>query len=156
MALGLCSVPDESKVAAGSRVSRQWQSAIDREVGRRIWYCLVRLESPLPVRPYSPPQLELDWLYSMEYGFLYIISPEVNQSSEPANIHDADLKDDELVVELPSSTYTEMSYFRQRLRILYPFRSIVQKARHAGRMHYAFILECVSCGCKSLTLQGEP
>lgn len=120
MALGLCNVPDEAKIISGElhRIPQRWQSTIDREVARRVWYCL----------------LELDWLFSMEYGFLYTISPEIHQTTEPANVNDADIKDNEPVVSLPLDTYTDMSYFLQRLRLFYPFMSVVQKARKAGRM----------------------
>lgn len=34
-----------------------------------------------------------------------------------------------------------MSYFLQRLKLFYPFQKVVQKARKAGRMRYAFVIE---------------
>ena len=79
----------------------------------------------------------------MEYGFLYLISPEIHHTTEPANANDSDIKADEPVVSMPTNTHTEMSYFLQRLKIFYPFQGVVQKARKAGRMRYAFIIEWV-------------
>jgi hypothetical protein len=127
MALGLANVPDETKIISGQikRIPPRWRSTIDREVARRVWYCL----------------LELDWLFSMEYGFLYLISPEIHQTTEPANINDVDIKEDEPVVSLPRETYTDMSYFLQRLKLFYPFQKIVSKARKVGRMRYSFVIE---------------
>ncbi|WWC64317.1 uncharacterized protein I303_106927 [Kwoniella dejecticola CBS 10117] len=126
MALGLAQIPDEGKIiASGSaeKVAPRWRSAIQREVGRRVWYCL----------------LELDWLFAMEHDYLYIISPEINQTSEPANIEDVDLKDDGLVFSRPTATHTGMTHFLQRLRILYPLQGVVTNVKRAGRMHYRFI-----------------
>lgn len=127
MALGFGSVPDEQKIINGEvkRIPHRWRSTIDREVARRVWYCL----------------LELDWLFSMEYGFVYLISPEIHQTTEPANINDVDIKPDEPVVSLPPDQYTDMSYFLQRLKLFYPFQGVVLKARKAGRMRYAFVQE---------------
>lgn len=139
MALGLASVPDEAKILNREmkRIPSRWRSTIDREVARRVWYCL----------------LELDQLFAIEYGFLYLISPEISQTTEPANINDADIKADQPVVSLPRDTYTvslprlvttdkqEMSYFLQRLKLFYPFQGVVQKARRAGRMRYGFVVE---------------
>lgn len=93
MALGLASVPDEQKIIDGQTMSRlpsRWKSAVDREVGRRVWYCL----------------LELDQLFAIEYGFLYLISPEISQTGEPANINDVDIKEDQPVVSRPRDQYT--------------------------------------------------
>lgn len=95
MALGLASVPDEAKIISREikRIPTRWRSAIDREVARRVWYCL----------------LELDQLFAIEYGFLYLISPEISQTTEPANVNDADIKPDQPVVSLPLDTYTVSS-----------------------------------------------
>lgn len=43
MAMGLAEIPDESKVAAmgTQHVLPRWRSAVDREVGRRVWFNLV-------------------------------------------------------------------------------------------------------------------
>ncbi|GFZ47206.1 hypothetical protein JCM24511_04949 [Saitozyma sp. JCM 24511] len=125
MALGLASVPDEVKVSGARHIPSRWRSAIDREVGRRVWYCL----------------LELDWLFSLEHGFLYIISPEISQTSQPANVNDADIKEDGLVVPMPHETHTDMSYGLSRLQLLYPLQSLIRKIRGAGRMRYSFVTE---------------
>ncbi|GMK54905.1 hypothetical protein CspeluHIS016_0114910 [Cutaneotrichosporon spelunceum] len=127
MALGLASVPDESKIISGEvkRIPMRWRNTIDREVARRVWYCL----------------LELDQLFAIEYGFLYLISPEISQTTEPANINDGDIKPDQPVYSLPRDTYTDMSYFLQRLQLFYPFQGVVQKSRRAGRMRYSFVIE---------------
>ncbi|BEI80372.1 hypothetical protein CcaverHIS002_0109010 [Cutaneotrichosporon cavernicola] len=127
MALGLASVPDENKIISGQvkRIPARWRNTIDREVARRVWYCL----------------LELDQLFAIEYGFLYLISPEISQTTEPANVNDADIKPDQPVHSLPRDTYTDMSYFLQRLQLFYPFQGVVQNARRAGRMRYNFVVE---------------
>lgn len=127
MAIGLASVPDEAKIQSGEAkgLLPRWRSAIDREVARRVWYCL----------------LELDWLFAMEYGFLYLISPEIHQTTEPANVNDADLHEDGPVINQPAEVYTDMSYFLQRLKLFYPFQAVVQKARKAQRMHYSFVTQ---------------
>lgn len=93
MALGLASVPEEQRYINGQtspRLPSRWRSAIDREVGRRVWYCL----------------LELDQLFAIEYGFLYLISPEISQTGEPANINDVDIKEDQPVISRPIDQYT--------------------------------------------------
>lgn len=41
MALGLANIPDEDGIASSGNMPPRWRSAIDREVGRRVWYCLV-------------------------------------------------------------------------------------------------------------------
>jgi hypothetical protein len=127
MALGLASVPDEAKIISGEikRIPTRWRNTVDREVARRVWYCL----------------LELDQLFAIEYGFLYLISPEISQTTEPANINDADIKPDQPVHSLPRDTYTDMSYFLQRMQLFYPFQGVVQKARRVGRMRYNFVIE---------------
>nr|XP_031860288.1 uncharacterized protein CI109_004172 [Kwoniella shandongensis]KAA5527360.1 hypothetical protein CI109_004172 [Kwoniella shandongensis] len=128
MALGLAQIPDERLiVAAGSveRIPPRWRSSIHREIGRRVWFCL----------------LELDWLFSMEHDYLYIISPEVHQTLEPANIDDADIKDDEPIISRPLDTHTVMSYFLQRLRLLYPLQGVVTAVKAAGRMRYHFVTQ---------------
>ena len=89
MSLGLASVPDEVETAS-AHLPLQWRSAIDREVGRRVWYCL----------------LELDWLFSMEHNFLYIIAPEITKTAEPSNVNDDDITPDEPVVAAPNEVHT--------------------------------------------------
>ena len=46
----------------------------------------------------------------MEHDFLYIISPEIYRTEEPANINDADLKDDEPVISQPVDVHTVSLY----------------------------------------------
>jgi hypothetical protein len=101
MALGLASVPDEAKIISGEikRIPTRWRNTVDREVARRVWYCL----------------LELDQLFAIEYGFLYLISPEISQTTEPANINDADIKPDQPVHSLPRDTYTVSSTYDAQL-----------------------------------------
>lgn len=45
-------------------------------------------------------------LFCMEHDFLYLISPELNHTAEPANIDDVDLVADRPVVSKPRDTYT--------------------------------------------------
>lgn len=44
MALGLARIPDEAAIVSMGveNAPPRWKSTIDREVGRRVWYCLVR------------------------------------------------------------------------------------------------------------------
>lgn len=142
MAMGMASIPDEAEIIAkGSldHVAPRWRSAIDREVGRRVWYCLV----------------EYDMIFSMEHGFLYIISPEVCQTTEPANVNDADIRDDKPVVSEPLEVYTEMSHTLARLQLIYPLRDLVLATRKEGRMRYAFVTKCVAPRATRLHLQGK-
>ncbi|KAL1409401.1 hypothetical protein Q8F55_003384 [Vanrija albida] len=126
MAIGLGGVPNEAKIANGLiKPSPRWQSAIDREVGRRVWFAL----------------LELDSLFSMEYGFIYLIGEDMHQTDEPANVNDVDIIPNKPVVSQPCETYTDMSYFIQRLRMFYPFRGLCIRARKGGRIHYSYITE---------------
>ncbi|WOO79869.1 putative transcription factor lepB [Vanrija pseudolonga] len=126
MAIGLGGVPKEAKIANGLiKPSPRWQSAIDREVGRRVWFAL----------------LELDSLFSMEYGFIYLIGEDMHQTDEPANVNDVDIVANKPVISQPSEVYTDMSYFIQRLRMFYPFRGLCIRARKGGRIHYSYITE---------------
>lgn len=45
-------------------------------------------------------------LFSMEHDFLYLISPELNRTAEPANVDDADIVADQPVMSKPPETYT--------------------------------------------------
>lgn len=59
--------------------------------------------------------MDHDLLFSLEHDFLYLISPKLNQTAEPANVDDTDLSADHPVVSKPLETYT--------VSFEYPFRS---------------------------------
>ncbi|KAJ9091872.1 hypothetical protein QFC21_007070 [Naganishia friedmannii] len=112
---------EESRKKYGSR----WAGAIDREVARRVWYSLV----------------ELDWIFSKEHNYTYTIQMESNKTAEPANINDEDLTNDKPILSQPKDVHTGMSFFLNRLQLLYPLQRLVQQVNTSGRQRYSYVTD---------------
>jgi hypothetical protein len=89
---------------------RRWTNASDREVGRRVWWALVRLAASLqePIKTNQRPeiQVELDWIASLEHRFDHVASIDHATCAQPANISDEALIGHGPIVSEPMSTRT--------------------------------------------------
>ncbi|KAF9444653.1 hypothetical protein P691DRAFT_736145 [Macrolepiota fuliginosa MF-IS2] len=94
----------------------EWRSSIRREVGRRIWWCLV----------------SHDWSHALAHQGTYSIHPSQNHTSLPANIDDNDLVEADVVQSKPLNVHTEMSSFLCRLRFVDIYRQMVDEINSSG------------------------
>ncbi|KAI1077861.1 hypothetical protein F5B20DRAFT_550593 [Whalleya microplaca] len=105
--LGLHRIDHESNAASAN--------TIQAEVGRRVWWYLVAT----------------DWLLAARYGSpgdgVYQSNPRQMIVKKPRNINDVDLLDNGLNLDRPIFQPTEMSYFRQRIRLAEISRRIVDQ-----------------------------
>ncbi|KAM0747428.1 hypothetical protein T439DRAFT_329158 [Meredithblackwellia eburnea MCA 4105] len=108
---------------AGRPWRKPWESPVDREVGRRIWWNL----------------MELDWHFSPEHLFTYSINPSQQRTTAPANMADEDLLPGRPIISLPIDEHTNVSYLLMRVKLIEPYRSLVDECNSAGGMTYSVV-----------------
>ncbi len=82
--------PHVTVEAISKRFGSRWVSAVDREVGRRVWANLV----------------ELDITFSIEKCMTYSIHERQHKAVEPANVDDEDLQGHGPIIGKPTDVHT--------------------------------------------------
>lgn len=86
--LRLHDIPNETEVILP--LAGRWKSAIDREIGRRVWRGLV----------------EIDHISITERGYEPSVPAKLREQSMPIHLNDADLHADGLALARPRNEYT--------------------------------------------------
>lgn len=102
----------------------RWESLIQREVGRRIWWNLVFL----------------DWSLAPSYNFACSIHPDQIKCALPANIEDEDLIDGQPIRPQPESVRTRMSFQLAKLKFAEISQRQIWQANNNNHPPYSFIL----------------
>ncbi|KGB80065.2 nuclear protein [Cryptococcus deuterogattii R265] len=102
----------------------RWESLIQREVGRRIWWNLVFL----------------DWSLAPSYNFSCSIQPDQIKTALPANIEDEDIIDGQPLKPQPLSVRTGMSFQLARLRFAEISQRQIWQANNNNHPPYSFVL----------------
>lgn len=102
----------------------RWESLIQREVGRRIWWNLVFL----------------DWSLAPSYNFACSIHPDQIKCALPANIEDEDLVDGQPIRPQPESVRTRMSFQLAKLKFAEISQRQIWQANNNNHPPYSFIL----------------
>ncbi|KAI5453479.1 hypothetical protein NCC49_005954 [Naganishia albida] len=114
-----------TEAAAKARYGSRWATAADRETGRRVWFSL----------------LELDYTYSPEHNFTYVVQWDRQRSIPPANVDDEELVGFGPVTSHPLSRHTGMTYFINRLSFIYPVRDFVDSVIANDGVRFEFVEE---------------
>ncbi|BEI90346.1 uncharacterized protein CcaverHIS019_0304160 [Cutaneotrichosporon cavernicola] len=102
----------------------RWESLIQREVGRRIWWQLVFL----------------DWSLAPSYNYASSIQPDQIKTALPANIEDEDLVDDQPLRPQPVNVRTRMSFQLAKLKFAEISQRQIWQANNNNHPPYSFIL----------------
>ncbi|WVQ69581.1 uncharacterized protein L199_007801 [Kwoniella botswanensis] len=125
--LGLSRLGAEQQAVDGKPLpmwTGRWESLIQREVGRRIWWNLVFL----------------DWQLAPSYNFSCSIQPDQIKTALPANIEDEDIIDDQPFKPQPISVRTGMSFQLARLKFAEITQRQIWQANNNHHPPYSFIL----------------
>nr|XP_019008195.1 nuclear protein [Kwoniella pini CBS 10737]OCF46976.1 nuclear protein [Kwoniella pini CBS 10737] len=125
--LGLSRLGAEQQAVDGKPLpmwTGRWESLIQREVGRRIWWNLVFL----------------DWQLAPSYNFSCSIQPDQIKTALPANIEDEDIIDDRPFKPQPISVRTGMSFQLARLKFAEITQRQIWQANNNHHPPYSFIL----------------
>ena len=97
-----------TEAIAKARYGSRWAAASDRETGRRVWFSLVRdcVASSIVPLIAVPIQLEMDYTYSPEHNFTYVLQWDRQRTIEPANVDDEELVGFGPVTSHPLTTHT--------------------------------------------------
>lgn len=101
----------------------RWESLIQREVGRRIWWNLVFL----------------DWSLAPSYNFSCSIQPDQIKTALPANTEDEDIIDGQPLKPQPLSVRTGMSFQLARLRFAEISQRQIWQANNNNHPPYSFV-----------------
>ncbi|KAK8847674.1 hypothetical protein IAR55_005533 [Kwoniella newhampshirensis] len=102
----------------------RWESLIQREVGRRIWWNLVFL----------------DWALAPSYNFSCCIQPDQIKTALPANVEDEDIIDGQPLKPQPLNVRTGMSFQLARLKFVEITQRQIWQANNNNHPPYSFIL----------------
>ncbi|TXT08180.1 uncharacterized protein COLE_05104 [Cutaneotrichosporon oleaginosum] len=102
----------------------RWESLIQREVGRRIWWQLVFL----------------DWSLAPSYNYASSIQPDQIKTALPANIEDEDLVDGQPLCPQPLNVRTRMSFQLAKLKFAEISQRQIWQANNNNHPPYSFIL----------------
>ncbi|GMK56923.1 hypothetical protein CspeluHIS016_0307630 [Cutaneotrichosporon spelunceum] len=102
----------------------RWESLIQRELGRRIWWQLVFL----------------DWSLAPSYNYASSIQPDQIKTALPANIEDEDLDDDQPLRPQPPDVRTRMSFQLAKLKFAEISQRQIWQANNNNHPPYSFIL----------------
>nr|XP_018265162.1 nuclear protein [Kwoniella dejecticola CBS 10117]OBR87320.1 nuclear protein [Kwoniella dejecticola CBS 10117] len=125
--LGLSRLGAEQQAVDGKPLpmwTGRWESLIQREVGRRIWWNLVFL----------------DWQLAPSYNFSCSIQPDQIKTALPANIEDEDIIDERPFKPQPISVRTGMSFQLARLKFAEITQRQIWQANNNHHPPYSFIL----------------
>lgn len=102
----------------------RWESLIQREVGRRIWWNLVFL----------------DWSLAPSYNYASSIQPDQIKAALPANIEDEDLIDGQPLRPQAMNVRTRMSFQLAKLKFAEISQRQIWQANNNNHPPYSFIL----------------
>ncbi|WRT64492.1 uncharacterized protein IL334_001424 [Kwoniella shivajii] len=125
--LGLSRLGAEQQAVDGKPLPMwigRWESLIQREVGRRIWWNLVFL----------------DWQLAPSYNFSCSIQPDQIKTALPANIEDEDIIDGQPFNPQPLAVRTGMSFQLARLKFAEISQRQIWQANNNHHPPYSFIL----------------
>ncbi|TXT13049.1 hypothetical protein VHUM_01450 [Vanrija humicola] len=128
--LGLSRLGSEQQGAEGEERANmpmwkgRWESLIQREVGRRIWWNLVFL----------------DWSLAPSYNYASSIQPDQIKSAMPANIEDEDLIDGQPLRAQRMNVRTKMSFQLAKLKFAEISQRQIWQANNNNHPPYSFIL----------------
>ncbi|WVQ77583.1 hypothetical protein IAR50_007271 [Cryptococcus sp. DSM 104548] len=125
--LGLSRLGAEQQIIDGKPLpmwTGRWESVIQREVGRRIWWNLVFL----------------DWSLAPSYNYSCSIQPDQIKTALPANIEDEDIIDGMPLRPQPLSVRTSMSFQLARLRFAEISQRQIWQANNNNHPPYSFVL----------------
>ncbi|KAL1407004.1 hypothetical protein Q8F55_006417 [Vanrija albida] len=127
--LGLSRLGSEQQGTEGEERSMpmwkgRWESLIQREVGRRIWWNLVFL----------------DWSLAPSYNYASSIQPDQIKSALPANIEDEDLIDGQPLRAQRLNVRTRMSFQLAKLKFAEISQRQIWQANNNNHPPYSFIL----------------
>ncbi|OCF33762.1 nuclear protein [Kwoniella heveanensis CBS 569] len=125
--LGLSRLGAEQQVVDGKPLpmwTGRWESLIQREVGRRIWWNLVFL----------------DWSLAPSYNFSCSIQPDQIKTALPSNIEDEDIIDGQPFRPQPLQVRTGMSFQLARLKFAEISQRQIWQANNNHHPPYSFIL----------------
>ncbi|WVQ80090.1 hypothetical protein IAT38_002191 [Cryptococcus sp. DSM 104549] len=125
--LGLSRLGAEQQAIDGKPLpmwTGRWESLIQREVGRRIWWNLVFL----------------DWSLAPSYHYSCSIQPDQIKTALPANIEDADIIDGQPLKQQPLDVRTGMSFQLARLKFAEISQRQIWQANNNNHPPYSFVL----------------
>ncbi|WVR04862.1 hypothetical protein IAU60_001874 [Kwoniella sp. DSM 27419] len=125
--LGLSRLGAEQQAVDGKPLpmwTGRWESLIQREVGRRIWWNLVFL----------------DWSLAPSYNFSCSIQPDQIKTALPGNIEDEDIIDGQPFQPQPLQVRTGMSFQLARLKFAEITQRQIWQANNNHHPPYSFIL----------------
>ncbi|WVF69491.1 hypothetical protein IAT40_004268 [Kwoniella sp. CBS 6097] len=125
--LGLSRLGAEQQAVDGKPLpmwTGRWESLIQREVGRRIWWNLVFL----------------DWSLAPSYNFSCSIQPDQIKTALPSNIEDEDIIDGQPFRPQPLQVRTGMSFQLARLKFAEITQRQIWQANNNHHPPYSFIL----------------
>nr|ODN88678.1 nuclear protein [Cryptococcus depauperatus CBS 7841] len=125
--LGLSRLGAEQQAVDGKPLpmwTGRWESLIQREVGRRIWWNLVFL----------------DWSLAPSYNYSCSIQPDHIKTALPANIEDEDIIDGLPIRPQPLNVRTGMSFQLARLKFAEISQRQIWQANNNNHPPYSFVL----------------
>ncbi|KAL7419070.1 hypothetical protein Q5752_005906 [Cryptotrichosporon argae] len=125
--LGLSRLGSEQQAVDGRDVPMwkgRWESVVQREVGRRIWWNLVFL----------------DWALAPSYNFACCIQPDQIKTALPANVEDEDLVDGQPLRPQPVHVRTRMSFQLAKLKFAEISQRQIWQANNNNHPPYSFVL----------------
>lgn len=101
----------------------RWESLVQREIGRRIWWNLVFL----------------DWSLAPSYNYACSIQPDQIKTALPANIEDEDIVDGKPFEPKPLNVRTRMSFQLAKLKFAEISQRQIWQANNNNHPPYSFM-----------------